>query len=94
MSPASFLQRPSPLAGSDLALQSHDERRTQLRLRVVRSQDHGRGRRGARLSCWSVAFNGAEPVRSETLDRFVSRFGPCGFQRAAFNPGYGLAKRL
>jgi acyl-CoA synthetase (AMP-forming)/AMP-acid ligase II len=38
------------------------------------------------LSSWTVAFNGAEPVRAETLDRFVSRFEPCGFRRAAFNP--------
>ncbi|HEX8119521.1 MAG TPA: AMP-binding protein, partial [Pyrinomonadaceae bacterium] len=30
------------------------------------------------LSNWSVAFNGAEPIRAETLDRFVEAFGPCG----------------
>ena len=44
------------------------------------------------LSSWSVAFNGAEPVRSETLDRFCAAFEPCGFRREAFFPCYGLAE--
>src|SRR5262249_10559568 len=44
------------------------------------------------LSSWSVAINGAEPVRAETLDGFASRFGPCGFRRATFAPAYGLAE--
>ncbi len=44
------------------------------------------------LSAWSVAFNGAETVRSETLDRFAEAFAPCGFRREAFLPCYGLAE--
>jgi len=44
------------------------------------------------LSAWSMAFNGAEPVRPATLDRFVEVFGPVGFQREAFYPTYGLAE--
>ena len=44
------------------------------------------------LSSWQVAFNGAESVRSETLDRFVAAFAPCGFRREAFYPCYGLAE--
>ena len=44
------------------------------------------------LSSWSVAFNGAEPVRRETLDRFCAAFEPCGFRREAFFPCYGLAE--
>lgn len=44
------------------------------------------------LSCWRVAFNGAEPVRSATLSRFVEAFGPHGFSRGAFYPCYGLAE--
>jgi acyl-CoA synthetase (AMP-forming)/AMP-acid ligase II/aryl carrier-like protein len=44
------------------------------------------------LSSWTVAFNGAEPVRSETLDRFAATFAPCGFRRAAFYSCYGLAE--
>lgn len=44
------------------------------------------------LSSWTVAFNGAEPVRSETIDRFTQMFEPCGFRREAFYPCYGLAE--
>ncbi|HWA99787.1 MAG TPA: fatty acyl-AMP ligase, partial [Pirellulales bacterium] len=44
------------------------------------------------LSTWTVAFNGAEPVRAETLDRFAEMFESCGFRRDAFYPCYGLAE--
>ncbi|HEX2268845.1 MAG TPA: amino acid adenylation domain-containing protein, partial [Pyrinomonadaceae bacterium] len=44
------------------------------------------------LSSWSVAYNGAEPVYHETLERFVAAFAPCGFRREAFYPAYGLAE--
>jgi acyl-CoA synthetase (AMP-forming)/AMP-acid ligase II len=49
-------------------------------------------REGLDLSSWSVAFNGSEPVRAETLDRFVQAFEPFGFRRSAFYPCYGLAE--
>jgi len=49
-------------------------------------------REGLDLSTWEVAFNGAEPVRAETLDRFAEAFAPHGFRRAAFYPCYGLAE--
>ncbi len=92
MSPTSFLQRPARW----LEAISHYKATTsggpnfayELCVRKITAEDAA----ALDLSSWSVAFNGAEPVRSETLDRFVSRFGPCGFQRAAFNPGYGLAE--
>lgn len=44
------------------------------------------------LSSWSVAFNGAEPVRQETLERFFLAFAPCGFRQEVFYPCYGLAE--
>src|SRR5678816_2869978 len=30
------------------------------------------------LSRWQVAFNGAEPIRGETLERFAAAFAGCG----------------
>lgn len=44
------------------------------------------------LSSWEVAFNGAEPIRSETMLAFSERFGPHGFRSTAFFPVYGLAE--
>lgn len=47
---------------------------------------------GIDLSSWSVAFNGAEPIRHATLQQFHSRFAPFGFSQSAFAPCYGLAE--
>jgi amino acid adenylation domain-containing protein len=47
---------------------------------------------GLDLSSWRVAFNGAEPVRASTLERFAEAFAPCGFRPEAFYPCYGLAE--
>ena len=44
------------------------------------------------LSCWDLAFTGAEPVRPETLERFSEVFSTCGFQNRAFYPCYGMAE--
>ncbi|WP_342026023.1 amino acid adenylation domain-containing protein [Cytobacillus pseudoceanisediminis] len=44
------------------------------------------------LSKWKVAFNGAEPIRAETLKRFAKEFSSCGFKEEAFYPCYGLAE--
>lgn len=44
------------------------------------------------LSSWKVAFTGAEPVRAETLDRFITTFEPYGFRQEAFYPCYGMAE--
>jgi amino acid adenylation domain-containing protein len=49
-------------------------------------------RRSLDLSTWTVAFNGAEPVRPDTLRRFGDTFQSCGFRREAFYPCYGLAE--
>jgi acyl-CoA synthetase (AMP-forming)/AMP-acid ligase II len=44
------------------------------------------------LSGWQVAFNGAEPIRAETMENFARAFAPAGFRREAFHPCYGLAE--
>ena len=44
------------------------------------------------LSSWSVAFNGAEPIRHETLEKFAATFAECGFRPEAFYPCYGMAE--
>src|SRR5271163_3875278 len=47
---------------------------------------------GLDLSSWRAAFNGAEPVHAETLERFAARFAAYGFRREALLPVYGLAE--
>ena len=47
---------------------------------------------GLDLSTWRVAFNGSEPVRARTMERFARHFASCGFRHRAFYPCYGLAE--
>ncbi len=47
---------------------------------------------GLDLSSLRIAFNGAEPVYPDTLERFSQRFAPYGFRREAMTPVYGLAE--
>ena len=47
---------------------------------------------GLDLSCWKVAFNGAEPVRAETLEKFTERFAPYGFSHKSHYACYGMAE--
>jgi 1-acyl-sn-glycerol-3-phosphate acyltransferase len=47
---------------------------------------------GLDLSSWRIAFNGAEAVVPETVERFADRFQPYGFKPEAMMPVYGLAE--
>jgi acyl-CoA synthetase (AMP-forming)/AMP-acid ligase II/alkylation response protein AidB-like acyl-CoA dehydrogenase/acyl carrier protein len=49
-------------------------------------------REGLDLSSWSVAYDGSEPVRAATLERFSAAFAAHGFRRDAFHALYGLAE--
>lgn len=92
MSPASFLQRPV----SWLQLISRTRATTsggpnfayELCIRKISDAERAQ----LDLSSWTIAFNGAEPIRAETLEEFARVFGPCGFRREAFYPCYGLAE--
>ena len=92
MSPLSFLQRPARWLQ---AISRHKATHSvapnfayELCARRVKPEDMT----GSDLSRWTVAVNGAEPVRKETLDRFAAAFAPYGFRYDTFCPGYGLAE--
>ncbi|MHC5779062.1 condensation domain-containing protein [Nostoc sp.] len=92
MSPASFLQRPyrwlqaishykgTTSGGPNFAYEQCVQRITQEQKETLD------------LSSWSVAFNGAEPVRQDTLEQFAITFAECGFRPEAFYPCYGMAE--
>lgn len=44
------------------------------------------------LSNWAVAFNAAEPIRHETMEKFYQKFSKAGLKRDALWTGYGLAE--
>ena len=92
MSPPSFLQRPyrwlqaisrykgTTSGGPNFAYEHCIQKITQQQKETLD------------LSSWSVAFNGAEPIWQETLERFAKAFGECGFRPEAFYPCYGMAE--
>ncbi|MGH2878669.1 MAG: fatty acyl-AMP ligase [Solirubrobacteraceae bacterium] len=47
---------------------------------------------GIDLESWTVAVNGAEPVKERTLAEFTRKFAECGLRPDALWPGYGLAE--
>lgn len=47
---------------------------------------------GLDLSSWTLAYSGAEPVRSWTIRKFAFCFKSQGFSEQAFYPCYGLAE--
>ena len=44
------------------------------------------------LSTWTNAYNGAEPIRPEVIERFCEHFRSVGFRSSAMWPCYGLAE--
>jgi acyl-CoA synthetase (AMP-forming)/AMP-acid ligase II len=49
---------------------------------------------GLDLSTWRAAGNAAELINPKVLDAFTAKFGPYGFRRSTFCPGYGLAESI
>jgi acyl carrier protein len=47
---------------------------------------------GLELASWRLAFNGAEAVNPDTVQRFQQRFAACGLRPEAVAPVYGLAE--
>jgi amino acid adenylation domain-containing protein len=92
MSPVAFLQRPlrwlQAISATGATISGGPDFAYDLCVRKIGAE----AKAGLDLSRWDVAFNGAEPVRVETLDRFAEAFAPCGFRREAFLPCYGMAE--
>ena len=92
MSPATFLARPmtwleamSRLGGTNAASPDFGY---QLCVRRTTAEE----RATLDLSAWTMAANGAEPVRADTIERFSEAFADAGFRRETFFPAYGLAE--
>jgi acyl-CoA synthetase (AMP-forming)/AMP-acid ligase II len=92
MAPVSFMQRPlswlraihdyrAEVAGGpnfafDLCVRRHRPEQMQ----------------GIDLSCWKLAYNGAEPVRADTIEMFAATFARYGFDPDSAHPAYGMAE--
>lgn len=92
MSPVSFLQRPYRWlkAISDYRATTSGAPNFAYDLCVEKISPEQR--QTLDLSAWQVAFNGAEPIRAQTLERFTAAFSPWDFRPEAHYPCYGLAE--
>jgi amino acid adenylation domain-containing protein len=92
MSPVAFLQKPlrwlQAISRYRAATSGGPNFAYNLCVRKVSPEE----RAALDLSSWTTAFNGAEPVRRETMDEFTAAFADCGFRAEVFYPCYGLAE--
>lgn len=92
MAPQAFLQRPvrwlQAISRYRATTSGAPNFAYELCLRKVSDQELAE----LELSSWTVAFNGAEPVRADTLRRFVARFERAGLRIGTLYPCYGLAE--
>ncbi|MBD2370869.1 non-ribosomal peptide synthetase [Leptolyngbya boryana] len=92
MSPASFLQRPYRWLQAISRYQGTTSGAPNFAYDLCVEKITAEQRQTLDLSHWSVAFNGAEPIRHSSLERFAATFAECGFRREAFYPCYGMAE--
>ena len=92
MAPASFLQRPSRWLRAISRLRATHSGAPNFAYDLCTRRIDESERASLDLSTWDIAYNGAEPVRSGTLDAFHRAFAPCGFRWESFRPAYGLAE--
>ncbi|MEW6738005.1 MAG: fatty acyl-AMP ligase, partial [Acidobacteriota bacterium] len=92
MSPITFLQRPlrwlQAISRTQATISGGPNFAYDLCVRKISEEEKA----SLDLSSWRLAFNGAEPIRSETMARFSQAFAVCGFRAEAFYPCYGLAE--
>ncbi len=92
MPPMAFLDSPIRWLRAIARYRAHTSGGPDFAYALCARKITGEQKRGLDLSTWRVAFNGAEPVRASTLERFAEAFSECGFRRTAFFPCYGLAE--
>lgn len=92
MSPVSFLQRPYRWLQAISQYKAHTSGGPNFAYQLCLNKITAEQIASLDLSHWKVAFNGAEPIRYETLEKFAEVFKECGFQAEAFSPCYGLAE--
>ena len=93
MSPGAFLQRPVRWlrAISTYMAPEAADRISPTTSRCNRVSA-GRPRQGSISEPWHAAYNGAEPIRHDTMGAFAAAYEGAGFDAAAFRPCYGLAE--
>jgi acyl-CoA synthetase (AMP-forming)/AMP-acid ligase II len=92
MPPGPFLQRPMRWLRAVTAYRATCIGAPNFAYEICVRRAHTEDLASIDLSTIETAYSGAEPVRTETLERFSAIFERCGFRSTAFLPCYGLAE--
>ena len=92
MSPLSFLKRPTHWLGAITKYGGTHSQAPNFAYEHCIRRISPEERAGLNLASWKAAGNAAEPINPDVLEKFIETFEPCGFQRAASAPAYGLAE--
>jgi 1-acyl-sn-glycerol-3-phosphate acyltransferase len=92
MAPQVFLTRPSRWLRAIHACRGTISAGPNFAYELCLAKIHDAELQGLDLSCWRLAFNGAEPVSPATIERFAERFTRYGLRPEAITPVYGLAE--
>jgi len=92
MSPMSFLQKPvrwlQAISNYNVSISGGPNFAYDLCVEKIEPEQC----EGLDLSSWDVAFNGAEPIKSATLNAFTEKFAPYGFRAETHYACYGMAE--
>src|SRR5688572_6270005 len=92
MSRGSFLQRPARWLKALSRYRGTRSGGPNFAYDLAVSRVDAAGRAALDLSAWNAAYNGAEPVRGDTMAAFTAAYREAGFRGSAFRPCYGLAE--
>ncbi|AFY36691.1 Long-chain-fatty-acid--CoA ligase, 6-deoxyerythronolide-B synthase [[Leptolyngbya] sp. PCC 7376] len=92
MPPVSFLQRPFRWLKAISKYKATTSGAPNFAYDLCVSQITQEQKSTLELESWQLAFSGAEPIRSATLDNFSQHFAEVGFDKKAFYPCYGMAE--
>ena len=92
MAPAAFLQRPIRWLKAVSRFRARISGGPNFAYELCADRISEAQRQTLDLSAWQIAFNGAEPVRHSTLERFARMFAPQGFSINSLYPCYGMAE--
>jgi acyl-CoA synthetase (AMP-forming)/AMP-acid ligase II len=92
MAPAAFLQRPIRWLEAISRFRARISGGPNFAYELCADRISEAQRQALDLSTWQIAFNGAEPVRHATLERFAKMFSLQGFSINSFYPCYGMAE--
>lgn len=94
MSPFAFVKRPSAWLHAITKYRATHSQAPNFAYDLCARRITPEQSQGLDLSNWRAAGNAAELINPKVLDAFCAKFGPYGFRRTFFCPGYGLAEAV